>query len=94
MRKILNALLGLFGYELVPKDSRDSAIWLSTEMLHVAEVARPLVARLDRLEGVSPEYRRHEVYAELLKRFPHVPAMDVSVAIEYALRRYRSEEAP
>ena len=92
MMKLANVFFGLFGYKLVEKDS--TVIWLSTEIIHVAEVARPLVARLDRLEGVSPEYRRHEVYAALLKRFPHVPAMDVSIAIEYALRRYRTEEAP
>lgn len=89
MIKMLNAFFGLFGYELVPKDS--DIIRLSSETLHVAEVARPLVVRLGRAEGVSPEYRRHEVYAALLKRFPEVPAMDVSVAIEYALRKRRRE---
>jgi uncharacterized protein (DUF433 family) len=92
MMKLANVLFGLFGYELVAKDS--DIIRLSAETIHVADVARPLVARLERTEGLSLEYRRHEVYAALLKRFPHVPAMDVSIAIEYALRRYRSGEAP
>ncbi|KKL72689.1 hypothetical protein LCGC14_2082440, partial [marine sediment metagenome] len=66
-------------------------IRLSPEALHVAATARPLVSALERTEGLSPEYRRHEAYAALLKRFPHVPAMDVSIAIEYALRKRRQE---
>ncbi len=89
MMKLLNAFFGLFGHELVAKDS--DVIRLSPEALHVAATARPLVSALERVAGVSPEYRRHTVYAELLKRFPHVPAMDISVAIEYALRKRRRE---
>lgn len=87
MLKMLNRFFGRFGYELVRKNS--DIIRLSPEMLHVAEVARPLVLKLDRVEGVSPEYRRHDVYAALLKRFPEVLAMDVSIALEYALRQAR-----
>lgn len=89
MLKLANIFFGLFGYELVEKGS--DVIRLSPEILHVADTARPHVASLDRVEGVSPEYRRHTVYAALLKRFPHVPAMDVSVALEYALRKHRRE---
>ena len=87
MLKMLNAFFGLFGYALVPTDS--DVIRLSLEMLHVSEVARPVVAKLERRSIGSPEYRRHEAYAKLLKRFPEVPAMDVSVAIEHALRKHR-----
>lgn len=87
MLKMLNRFFGRFGYELVRKNS--DIIRLSPEMLLVASAARPLVEKLDLVESVSPEYRRHDVYAALLKRFPHVPAMDVSVAVEYALRAWR-----
>ncbi len=89
MLKMLNKLFHRFGYELVPVDS--TVMRLTTEALLVAVAARPLVEQLDHVLGVSPEYRRHTVYAALLKRFPNVPAMDVSVAVEHALRQWRGD---
>ena len=90
MLNLLNRLFRCFGYELVPVDS--TVMRLTAEALFVSVVALPLVEKLDHVEGVSPEYRRHDVYAALLKRFPNVPAMDVSVAVEHALRKWRASK--
>ncbi len=83
----LNAVFRRFGYELVKQDA--DIMRLSADVLLVSAAAEPLVRKLDGVEGVSPEYRRHAVYAELLKRFPDIPAMAVSIAIEHALSKWR-----
>lgn len=90
MLRLFNWFFRRVGYELVPVDS--TVMRLTPEALLVSAMARPLVEKLDKLEGVSPEYRRHDVYAALLKRFPQVPAMDVSIAVEHALRKWRASK--
>ena len=35
----------------------------------------------------SGEYKRHQVYAKLIKQFPAVPKRDLALAIELAVRR-------
>lgn len=87
MHRMLNALFNLFGYQIVVKNA--GILWLSREVIQVASGVEPLIIELDRRTDLSPEYRRHEVYAMGLKRFPEVPAVDVALAIEYSLRRYR-----
>lgn len=47
--------------------------------------AADLVARAERLAGTSGEYRRHWVYARLVKAFPDRPKRDAGMAIERAL---------
>ena len=92
MENLLNALnvvFRRFGYELVRQDA--DMIPLSADVLLVSKAAEPLVKKYDRVEGVSPEYRRHAVYAALLKNFPEVPAMAVSIAIEHALLKWREK---
>ena len=49
------------------------------------QVARQLCAELDNLAGVSGEWRRHQVYASLIKACPAVPKRVLSLAIEVAL---------
>lgn len=49
-----------------------------------------LVARADAFaEGTSGEYKRHAVYAQLLKEFPDRDGRDLSLAIELALQERR-----
>lgn len=47
--------------------------------------ARALVAAADALKDASGEYKRHQVYARLLKEFPRESKRAISRAIEEAL---------
>lgn len=47
--------------------------------------AKELVTAVDRIEAVSGEYKRHQVYASLLKEFPGRRKRDIGLAIEKAL---------
>ena len=49
--------------------------------------AETLVTQYQRKQAHhSGEYRRHQVYAELIKEFPKTPHRDLSLAIEMAVR--------
>jgi hypothetical protein len=51
-------------------------------------LAHPLIAAqdADSAEGTSGEYKRHQVYARLLKTHPETPKRDLALAIELAVR--------
>ena len=44
-----------------------------------------LVTQISTL-AASGEYKRHQVYALLIKEFPHVPHRDLGLAIEQAVQ--------
>jgi len=46
-----------------------------------------LVANADKMVGVSGEYKRHIVYAQLLKEFPGIPKRDLGFAIEHGVQK-------
>jgi hypothetical protein len=72
----------------IARELRQGAEWLDptpatpTSLLVAAAV--PLV-RAQRLIDSSGESKRHQVYADLIKRFPLVPKRLISRAIEDAL---------
>ena len=51
-----------------------------------AKRAEALVRGIDRLE-MSGEYKRHQVYAKLIKEFPGVPKRTLGLAIEVAVAK-------
>lgn len=72
-------VLRKLGYELAP---------LSPALLAALPRATALTAKWEPVEA-SGEYKRHQVYAELLKRFPRTPRLELSRAVDEALRRSR-----
>jgi hypothetical protein len=48
---------------------------------------RDLIREKERL-NVDGEYKRHMVYAELIKRFPNMRKRDIALAIEVAIQKY------
>jgi len=64
-----------------------SLLPLLPEVQKVVRRARVLCAEQDErcALGTSGEYKRHEVYARLLKEFPEVRKRNVALAIEVAL---------
>lgn len=69
--------------------------WLSRYMPPPFEDLEPYVLAaipgVQKFEGRGPsgEWRRHRVYAELLKAFPKAAKVDLAMAIELAVRRER-----
>ena len=61
-------------------------VWLLRRMTGSAmlQEARRLCAEQERRSapGTSGEYKRHQVYAALQKRFPDVPKRQIAMAIE------------
>lgn len=55
-------------------------------VVEISESMQSAVKDIDRAPQ-SGEWKKHQVYALGLKWFPHVPRRDVSLAIEYAVRR-------
>lgn len=72
------------------------ALWLVKKlrlrMLHYAQFEDLICAasspmRVEELKkDMSGEYKRHQVYAKLIKRFPDEPRRDIGLAIELAVR--------
>ena len=60
---------------------------LSTALVELARQARVLAVCEDLTHpGESGEYKRHQVYAKLLKSFPQADKQDLAFAIELGLR--------
>lgn len=55
----------------------------------VADAARTAVLAADALQA-GGEYKRHQVYAHLVKRFPHLPHWELAFAIEWVIRERRT----
>jgi hypothetical protein len=53
----------------------------------VDDRALVLARMLQSMTKASGEYKRHEVYARLIKEFPAVPRRDLALAIELAVRK-------
>ena len=53
--------------------------------------ADALVAWAETLSETGGEYRRHQVYAKLLREFPGRRRCDLGLAIEFAVQRSRGE---
>jgi hypothetical protein len=51
------------------------------------EAAFPLVLVENTKVDQSGEYRRHQVYAQMVKKFPWASKRDLALAIELAVRR-------
>lgn len=81
-KTILNILAWVFGYHMVLVCPTNW--WL-------VEMAMPLIDAAAKLphNDVTPEYRRHVVYAQMLKNAPFTPKRDIAFAIECAIQRRR-----
>ena len=55
----------------------------------LAVAARAAVIAAEALPA-GGEYKRHQVYAQLLKRFPQLPHWEVAFAIEWVIRERRT----
>ena len=55
------------------------------EFSDIVRVARTLCAEIAQVPDVSGEWRRHQVYATLLKTCPKLPKRVLALAIEVAL---------
>lgn len=63
---------------------------LSAEVMELVELARPLVERWElRDDSVSEQYARADVYSRLIKLAPLAARLDISLAIEKAIRDFR-----
>ena len=83
MRKaILSGLAWIFGLKAI--FTNPQIVWLRCE-------AQGLVKEADKLKDVGGEYRRFQVYGELVKRHPKTPKWQIGLSIEtaVALRRRR-----
>ncbi len=75
MRKIVIKLL----YKLLD--------WLeSVEPTSLDLRASVLVRQAEALQDVSGEWKRHQVYAQLMKEYPEVSKRDISLVIEQTLQ--------
>lgn len=45
------------------------------------------VSEFEKIPGVSGEWRRHQVYSLMCKKYPERPKKDIGLAIELALRK-------
>ena len=66
--------------DVMPTDSRPS--WTATALL---DRARALTDKAEELDA-SGEYKRHSVYAALIKAFPDARKKDLALAIEQVLQ--------
>lgn len=55
--------------------------------LQIAAEAAVLRVEANSAVGTSGEYKRHQVYAKLLKKFPDLPKRDIGLAIELAVHK-------
>ena len=72
------------------------ALWLvrklGLKMFHYTRFENLICAASEPIQveelkkDMSGEYKRHQVYARLIKRFPDVPRRDIGLAIELAVR--------
>jgi hypothetical protein len=67
-----------------PETKPVGQLTLSAEVMELARAAQPLCAAVDKFDA-SGEYKRHSVYARLLKSFPNAIKRDVALAIEIGL---------
>ena len=63
------------------------ALWLVYRHFdQLKKAALPLARAADGKKDVSGEYKRHQVYARMLKKFPSTPRRDIGLAIELVVR--------
>ena len=69
-----------YGYEAVVMQTPN-------KIIDIVGLARNLCARQDEIsaEGTSGEYKRHQVYSELIKKYPTTDRKALAMAIEVAL---------
>ena len=58
-----------------------TALWPTEEMLHRAKA----LSAAQETPGLSGEYKRHQVFAQMLKEYPSVKRRTISLAIELGL---------
>ena len=63
------------------------AIFIGAEMWWLVEEAKSLVAKADTLPEAGGEYKRGQVYAQMIKRCPDIPRHRIGLAIELAVSR-------
>jgi len=83
----LRCLAGIYGFRLVPKSA--TADYVEPNVWEITEIAVPLVSGQEEIDGVSGEYRRHQVYAKLIKMFPDEELYDIAYALERAVRKFK-----
>lgn len=58
---------------------------LSAEIISLRDSAVKLCDKID-IQDQSGEWKRHQVYAKLIKMYPRASRRDIALAIELALR--------
>lgn len=83
IRNYVGSLLIRLGARL----TRQVVMVVPEEMGVYVAVAGPLCAEMEKISGVSGEWKKHQVYATLIKQFPAVKKRVLSHAVEMALAR-------
>lgn len=78
-------LAGLGGWALPPPCDHTHVLPLSPELRRLIQAAEHMVKHVDRLDA-GGEYKRHLVYARMLKAHSGASKRDIALAIEVALR--------
>ena len=86
--RLIDWYLRRHGYRRVQASAQFD--WVPTPILALTEEALLLVE----IEDTKPqggEYKRHQVYAQLIKRHPESRKRDIGWAVERAVRRFHGE---
>jgi hypothetical protein len=76
---------------LILKHYAYKAFWVSEELDRIIAEANKQIVVWDTKTspGTSGEFKRHQVLAALMKKYPKVPNRDVAIAIELAIQGMR-----
>ncbi len=82
--RLIDSFLAKKGFKRVPVGAQLD--WVPPSVCALTTYAKPLAEAADKAPQ-SGEWKRHQVYAKMLKQFPHVPKQDVAWAVERAVQR-------
>ena len=85
--RICRWLIELAGSPVMPLPLETMPVPLGT--VHVLEATKALIMLAEDTHRTG-EWKRHWVYAKLIKEFPDIEKRDLALAIEVALRRWNS----
>ena len=81
--RLIDWILRRKGFKRIPADARIE--WVPFNVLQMTQEALELCVVEER-KDLSGEYKRHQVYARMIKNHPNSPRKEISWAIERAVR--------